>query len=676
MNTDSETDEEVKMMDVYKEFNDKIATKYKILQFKSRKVERNYAFNIRGVPLSSEYLEVLYPAVVEKPEHVTLCSVVPLPPLPPLVVATLNMRTALNPNNGQNEIVMLSCLVHNSFYIDKPPPRPPFEQHFCSEYRNVLSRTLLGGRSERNEFLLLHAFSEKNFIVPDKQYGKKPIHNVEELDMDDAEEEQGKRKKNASKRKPAYTGGLVLEPRVGFYDKMILLMDFNSLYPSIIQEYNICFTTINLGAIQESKKGEGEDEIDLPSPGMEPGILPTEIRKLVQSRREVKKLMKASDISDVMKMQYNIRQMALKLTANSMYGCLGFSHSRFYARPLAALVTAKGREILMNTKDLVEKMNYHVIYGDTDSIMISTNSNEYDQVFKIGNKIKAEINKLYKQVELDIDGVFKYMLLLKKKKYAAVTISRLPNGDFTTNQELKDFGKFASSFHLFSMYLFLFRYILNQILSDLEADERIFRIHERLERIKIDLENGRVPLSLLTITKQLTKNPEDYADKKSLPHVQIAVRLNEQHGGRRFRQGDTVSYVICEDGTSNSAIQRAYHLDEKKANESLKIDCKYYLSQQIHPVVCRLVEPIEGTDAAQIAHCLGLDPSGYQTVQRGPPNLELEKAYDKLREQAERTLQYSAYSVVDLGQLFQPLLWEPKTEDQKKTMRIYANIRK
>ena len=89
------------------------------------------------------------------------------------------------------------------------------------------------------------------------------------------------------------------------------------------------------------------------------------------------------------------------------------------------------------------------------------------------------------------------------------------------------------------------RNVLSHILSDLPPDERIARIHSHLERVADDLKSGKVPLSLLSITKQLTKNPEEYADPKSQPHVQVAMRFNSR-GGKKLRAGDTVSYVICE----------------------------------------------------------------------------------------------------------------------------------
>ena len=473
----------------------------------------------------------------------------------------------------------------------------------------VFSRTLRGGRAERIEYLLLHAFTQLGYVLPDKQYGKRKV---------EGEEEEGETVKG--RKKPSYAGGLVLDPKKGFYDKFILLLDFNSLYPSIIQEFNICFTTVSRG--KQEKSAEGETELpDLPDSSLKAGVLPTQIKKLVDSRREVKKLLKEDNLTEAQKSSLNIRQLALKLTANSMYGCLGFSFSRFFAKPLAALVTSKGREILLQTRDLIQKMNLDVIYGDTDSVMVNTNSNDYEEVFRLGREIKQTVNKLYKLLELDIDGVYRYMLLLKKKKYAAVTVEKdRETGKLVENTELKgldivrrDWSQLAADTG---------RAVIDIIMTDKPEDQRLAEIQERLEKVRVELLDGRVALKDLSITKSLTKDPSDYADKKALPHVQVAMRMNSA-GGKKLKAGDTVQYVICEDGSGLAATQRAYHVDEVKNSESLKIDTTYYLAQQLHPVVARLTEPIEGMEGARVAACLGLDPDQYKS--RAPASGEQEE---------------------------------------------------
>lgn len=102
---------------------------------------------------------------------------------------------------------------------------------------NSWARTLSGTRAERNEYILLHEFNRNKYICPDKIYGKAKA-KVEEENPDVEEGVD-------VKKKDKFKGGLVFEPEKGLYDKFILVMDFNSLYPSIIQEYNICFTTVD-----------------------------------------------------------------------------------------------------------------------------------------------------------------------------------------------------------------------------------------------------------------------------------------------------------------------------------------------------------------------------------------------------------------------------------------------
>lgn len=288
---------------------------------------------------------------------------------------------------------------------------------------NSWARTLSGTRAERNEYILLHEFHKNQYICPDKQWGKGKIKVEEE----NAEGEEGV----DAKKKDKFKGGLVFEPEKGLYDKFILVMDFNSLYPSIIQEFNICFTTV-----ERSDLAEDEDKVPEVPTDQDQGILPRLIATLVSRRREVKKLMKDKSATADQLATWDIKQLALKLTANSMYGCLGYTKSRFYARPLAMLTTYKGREILRRTKDMAEEKMLRVIYGDTDSVMINTNVDNIQDALKLGNEFKKEVNDSYRLLEIDIDNVFRRILLHAKKKYAAINMVPV-DGKYIEKLEVK-----------------------------------------------------------------------------------------------------------------------------------------------------------------------------------------------------------------------------------------------
>ena len=104
------------------------------------------------------------------------------------------------------------------------------------------NRTIGGARAERNEYILLHEFHKGKYICPDKvsSWEKKAAAAARANDPDNDEPDNAKK----GGKKDKYKGGLVFEPKRGLWDKFILVMDFNSLYPSIIQEYNIDFTTV------------------------------------------------------------------------------------------------------------------------------------------------------------------------------------------------------------------------------------------------------------------------------------------------------------------------------------------------------------------------------------------------------------------------------------------------
>ena len=247
--------------------------------------------------------------------------------------------------------------------------------------------------------------------------------------------------------------------------------------------------------------------------------------------------------------------------------------------------------------------------------MINTNVTDLEQVKAIGLQVKRDVNKLYKSLELDIDGIFKSMLLLKKKKYAALVIKEV-DGRIEYEKEMKGLDLVRRDWCPLSKDTG--RFVVDKILSGVPREEIVAAIHDHLRTLASNVRNGSLPLEQFVITKGLNKSPKDYPDVKGQPHLQVALKMLAEN--RHVNIGDHIPYVICVSSPTAapgsvfahpegaSVAQRAHHPDEVFRSQSeLTVDVEWYLSQQILPPISRLCEPIEGTSQATLSIQLGLD---------------------------------------------------------------------
>ncbi|AEY97369.1 FAER381Cp [Eremothecium gossypii FDAG1] len=462
---------------------------------------------------------------------------------------------------------------------------------------NSWGHTLGGTRAGRNEFILLHEFYRNNYILPDKESRQmRSARQQQNVDTPDGDVATDSRNSN---KKAKYQGGLVFDPDKGLHKNYILVMDFNSLYPSIIQEFNICFTTVE-------RNPHDIDELPQVPTEAKPGVLPRLLANLVERRREVKKLMNAETDAHK-KAECDIRQQALKLTANSMYGCLGYVNSRFYAKPLAMLVTNKGREILMNTRQLAESLGLAVVYGDTDSVMIDTGCDNYREALSIGENFKKLVNERYRLLEIDIDNVFKKLLLHAKKKYAALNVSFDKAGNEITSLEVKGLDMRRREYCPLSKEVST--QVLNTILSDQDSESALENVYDYMETIKSKIENNEIRADKFKINTRLSKDPKSYPNGKTMPAVQVALKMRAV--GRVVNAGTVITFVVTkgtDESEQSNPADRARPLHEvmNKAN-GLVPDPMYYLEKQIFAPVERLLQKIESFDVVRLGNALGID---------------------------------------------------------------------
>jgi DNA polymerase delta subunit 1 len=233
-----------------------------------------------------------------------------------------------------------------------------------------------------------------------------------------------------------YEGATVIEPTRGFYDVPIATLDFASLYPSIMQAHNLCYTTlVNEAAIKKLNLVKDEDYIVTPNGDtfvtikQRKGLLAQILEELLSARKQAKREL-AVETDPFKKAVLNGRQLALKISANSVYGLTGATTGKLPCLEIASSTTAFGRTMIEKTKAEVEKKytiangythDAQVIYGDTDSVMVKFGTKDLAEAMKLGEEAAQFVSsKFVKPIKLEFEKVYFPYLLINKKRYAGL----------------------------------------------------------------------------------------------------------------------------------------------------------------------------------------------------------------------------------------------------------------
>jgi DNA polymerase II len=347
-------------------------------------------------------------------------------------------------------------------------------------------------------------------------------------------------------------GGYVKESVPGIYDYIIVL-DFKSLYPSIIRTFNID----PLAYVPKEKSAD--NAVTAPNGAKfrkEYGILPILIQQLWKQRDDAKKRKNKEE------------SYAIKITMNSFFGVLANPMCRFYSLDIANAITYFGQHIVKKTTTLVEEKGYRVIYGDTDSIFVETKASDINQAEGIGKEIAEAVNMYWSNhvkkeygmenyLELQFEKTFVRFLMPKirgseigaKKRYAGLMlVDGKEKIDFTGLEFVRrDWTELSKKYQL-------------------ELLDRIFHKKEVAEFTKkfvSDLKNGKYD-ELLVYKKAVRKGLEKYT-KTTPPHVKAARKLGKL-------TSSIISYVMTTDGP------------EPLQNITHPLDYEHYIEKQIKPI--------------------------------------------------------------------------------------------
>jgi len=430
-----------------------------------------------------------------------------------------------------------------------------------SKLSGLLLQDLMAGQAARHENALLYELIKKDIVMPCKPHGKIL---------------SGSEKK--------FEGAIVLEPKVGLHkDGATLVLDFKSMYNSMVMWYNICPTVlIKDGAkIDDSKVNVSPIGAKFAKKSLKEGIFPYVARYYFKSRYDVKDQMKKEHDEGKLKI-LNAKQFALKGMQVSLWGYIGFAGARFYVPEVAASITAWGRENITKTRKLIEESfnDCKVIYGDTDSVFVKTNIMDLETAAEKGKEIAKFVTERLSGLELSFEKQFKTFLILSKKRYAGWSFEKV--GDNWEEQlSMKGIETIRRDWcGLTSKTLFN---VLNILLKEQDTKKALSHVKDILGQ----LEKNQIPIEDLVMTKSISKSLKDY--KGMQPHVELVKKMRQRDLAGAPEVGDRVGFVIIK-GTQLMS-ERAEDPDYV-TKHGLKVDSKYYIENQLIPPLERVFEAL------------------------------------------------------------------------------------
>ena len=350
-----------------------------------------------------------------------------------------------------------------------------------------------------------------------------------------------------------FRGGLVVEPEEGIHFD-VTVMDFASLYPSIIKVKNLSYETVRCS--HDACKKNTIPQTNHWVCTKKNGLTSVLIGSLRDLRVNYYKNMAKKDTLTVEEKQlFTVVSQALKVILNASYGVMGAEIFPLYFLPAAEATTATGRHIILDTIDKCKESGIGVLYGDTDSLFVKKPTPE--QIKDIITKAKMDHN-----VELEIEKEYRYVVLSgRKKNYLGVT----KNGKVDVK------GLTGKKSHTPPFIKTLF-YELLDILSEIKTAEEFKRaknkISDKISECARKVQAKEIPLQDLAFNVMISKAPRDYT--KTIPqHIRAAKQLESI---REIKKGDIISYVkiLNKPGVRPTEMARKSEIDTSKYMEFME----------------------------------------------------------------------------------------------------------